>query len=120
VNRQQTTSDNQDSPENDLEEMSCENHSTSSLHSDHSQHNESEDPDPLSDAWSYNSGLDEHPQLDDSEDADSLYEDDSDAWSHNSGLDSVEDDISYTSGDESQDCVGQVVRVFLLLKNVPD
>jgi hypothetical protein len=74
--------------------MSCENNSTSSLRSDHSL-NKSEDPD-------------------------SLREDDNDAQSQNSGLDSVEDDISYNSGDESQDCVGQVVRVFLLLKNVPD
>jgi hypothetical protein len=91
VNREHKTSANQDTPENNLAELSCETNSTSSLHSDHSQ-------------------------LDDSEEPDSLCEDDSDAWSHNSGLDSVEDDISYNSGDESQDCVGQVVRVFRLLK----
>jgi hypothetical protein len=75
--------------------MSCDNNSTSSLHSNHSQLDESEDPD-------------------------SLREDDSDAQSQNSDLDSVEDDISYNSGDESQDCIGQVVRVSLLLKNVSD
>jgi hypothetical protein len=75
--------------------MSCEKNSRSSLNSDHSQVDESEDPD-------------------------SLKEHDSDAQNQNSGLDSVEDNISYNSGDESQDCVGQVVRVFLLLKNVPD
>jgi hypothetical protein len=75
--------------------MSCENNSRSSFHSDHSQPNESEEP---------------H----------SLHEDDSDAQAQNSGLESVEDSISCNSDDESQDCVGLVVRVFLLLKNVPD
>jgi hypothetical protein len=91
MNREQTTSDNQDTPDNHLAEMSCENNSTSSPHSDHSQ-------------------------LDESEDRDSVQEDDSDAWSDNSGLDSVEDDGSCNSGDESQDCIGQVVRVFLFFK----
>jgi hypothetical protein len=94
MNREHTTPANQDIPENDLAELSCETNSTSSLHSDHS--------------------------LDESEDPDSLREDGSDAQSQNSGLDSVEDDISYNSGDESQDCIGQRVRVFCLLKNVPD
>jgi hypothetical protein len=94
ANREHEISANQDTPENNLAEMGCENNSTSSLHSDHS--------------------------LDESEDPDSLREDDSDAHSQNSGPDSVEDNISCNSGDESQDCVGQIVRVFLLLKNVPD
>jgi hypothetical protein len=66
--------------------MSCENNSTSSLHSDHS--------------------------LDESENPDSLCEDDSDAQSQNSGLDSVEDDTSCNLDDESQDCSGQLVRGF--------
>jgi hypothetical protein len=93
MNREHTTSDNQDTPDNHLTELSCENDS-SSLHSDHSR-NESEDPD-------------------------SLQEDDSDAQSQNSGLDSVEEDVSSNSDDESQDCIGQVVRVFRLLNSVPD
>jgi hypothetical protein len=71
MNREPTTPANQDIPENNLAELSCETNSTSSLHSDHS-------------------------------------------------LDESEDDISYNSGDESQDCIGQRVRVFCLLKNVPD
>jgi hypothetical protein len=86
ANREHKISANQDTPENNLAEIDCENNSTSSLHSDHSL-NESEDPD-------------------------SLREDDSDARSQISGLDSVEDDISYNSGDESQECIGQVVRIF--------
>jgi hypothetical protein len=93
--REHKISANQDTPENNLAEMCCENNSTSSIHSDHSQ-------------------------LDDSEHPNSLCEDDSDAQSQNSDLDSVEDNISCNSGDESQDCGGQVVRVFLLLKNVSD
>jgi hypothetical protein len=91
MNREHTTSDNQDTPDNHLAEMSCENNSRSSLNSDHSQ-------------------------LDESEDHDSLHEDDSDAQSQNSGLDSAEEDISSNSDDESQDCIGQVVRIFGLLK----
>jgi hypothetical protein len=74
--------------------MSCENNSTSSLHSDHSQFDGSEHPD-------------------------SLQGDDSDAQSYDSGLDSVEDDTSYNSGDETE-CIGQIVRVFCLLKNLPN
>jgi hypothetical protein len=73
--------------------MNCENDSTSSLHSDHSQ-------------------------LDDSEDPDSVQEDDSDAQSYDSGLGSVEDDNSCNPGDETE-CIGQIVRVFLLLKMCP-
>jgi hypothetical protein len=91
VNREYTTSDNQDTPNNHVEELDCENNSTSSLHSDHSQ-------------------------LDDSEDPDSLHEDDGDAQSQNSGPDSVEDDISCNLDDESQDFIGQVVRLFYFLK----
>jgi hypothetical protein len=71
--------------------MSCENNSTSSFHSDHSQLNELEDPD-------------------------SLHEDDSDAQSQNSGLDPVEDNISCNLDDESQAFIGQVVRFLSLLK----
>jgi hypothetical protein len=74
--------------------MNCENNSTSSLHSDHSELDESEDPD-------------------------SLQEDDSDAQSQNSGLDSVEDNISCNSDDESQDCIGQLVRLVNVLKICP-
>jgi hypothetical protein len=85
MNREHTTSDNQDTPDNHLAELSCENNSTSSLHSVDSQLNESED-------------------------ADSQQEDDSDAQSYNSGLDSVEDDTSCNSGE----CIGQVVRVLHL------
>jgi hypothetical protein len=89
VNREHTTSDNQDTPGNHLAEMSCENNSRSSLNSDHSQFDESEDPD-------------------------SLQEDDSDAQSYTSGLDSVEADTSCNSGDGCRECIGQVVRVFCL------
>jgi hypothetical protein len=73
-----------------LAELSCEINSTGSLHSDRSQLGDSEDP----------------------EDPDPLQEDDIDAQSYNSGLDSLEDDISWNSGDESEDCIGQPVRVF--------
>jgi hypothetical protein len=91
MNREHTTSANQDTPDDHLAEMSCENNSTNSFHSDHSQ-------------------------LDDSEDPDSLQEDDSDITLCNSGLDSVDDDASCDLGDESQECIGQLVRVFCLLK----
>jgi hypothetical protein len=94
MNREHTTSANQDTPDNHLAELSCENNSTSSLHSDHSQPYESEDPD-------------------------SLPEDDSDAQSYHSDLDSVEDNTSCNLGDESQEYMGQIVRV-LSFKNVPD
>jgi hypothetical protein len=94
VKREHKTSANQDTPDDHLAEMSCENNSTSSFHSDHSQFDESEDPD-------------------------SLKEDDSDARSDNSGLDSTEDDISCNSGDEIQDYIGQHVRVFRPLKVSP-
>jgi hypothetical protein len=87
--------DNEDAPYNHLAALNCENNSTSSLHWDQSQ-------------------------FDGLEDLDSLQGDDNDAQSQSSGLDSVEDTISLKSGDESQECVGQVVRVFCLLKNVPD
>jgi hypothetical protein len=92
MTREHTTSDNQDTPDNQLAELSCETNSTSSLQSDRSQVNEPEDPDP----WR---------------------EDDSDAQSQNSSLDSVEEDISCNS---TQDCIGQLVRVLYLLKNVVD
>jgi hypothetical protein len=91
VNREHKTLDNQDTPDNHLAEMTCENNSTSSLHSDHSQ-----------------LGGSEHP--------DSLKEDDSDAQSYNFGLESVEEDISCDFGDERQECIGQLVRVFCLFK----
>jgi hypothetical protein len=94
MNREHTTSANQDTPDDHLAEMSCENNSTNSFHSDHSQ-------------------------VDKSEDHDSLEEDDSDAQSQNSGLDSVDDDTSCDLGDESQECIGQLVRVFCLLKMCP-
>jgi hypothetical protein len=90
-NREHTTSVNQDTPEDNLAELNCENNSTSSLHSDHSQPDDSENPD-------------------------SLQEDDSDSQSYDSNLD---DDGSCNSGDESQDCIGQVVRGFHFLENVP-
>jgi hypothetical protein len=96
VNREHKTSDNEDTPANDLAELSCENNSTTSLDSDHSQLDGSKDP----------------------EDPDSLKEDDSDAQSYNSSLDSVEDDTSCNLGDESQEYMGQIVRVFRLLKCV--
>jgi hypothetical protein len=89
VNREHTIPDNQYIPDNHLAELSCEKNSTSSLHSDHSQ-------------------------LDESEDTDSLQGDDGNSQSQHSGLDPVEDDISCNSGDESQDCIGQVVRIFCL------
>jgi hypothetical protein len=70
-----------------LAEISCENNSGSSLNSDHSQLDESEDPDSLKEA-------------------------DSDSQSYNSGLDSVSSNLGY----DSQECIGQVVRVFFSLK----
>jgi hypothetical protein len=91
MNREHTTSENQDTPDNHLAELSCESNSISSLNSAHSQLAESEDPD-------------------------SLREDDSDAQSQNSGLDSIEDNISCNSGDES---IGQLVRVFCYCKVSP-
>jgi hypothetical protein len=74
--------------------MSCENNSTSSLHSDHSQLDESEDPD-------------------------SIREDDNNAQSFDSGLDPVEEDMSWNSDDGIPDSIGQVVRADHLLKNIP-
>ncbi len=91
ANREHEISANQDTPDNHLAEMSCENNSTSSFHSDHSQPNESEDPD-------------------------SLHEDDSDTQSYNSGLDSVEEDDTSNSDNGIQDFNAQVVRASCLLK----
>jgi hypothetical protein len=90
-NREHTASDNQDTPDNHLAELSCESSSTSSLHSDHSELDESEDPNALP-------------------------EDDIDAQSYNSGLDAVDDDTPCDLGDETEECTEQVVRVFCLLK----
>jgi hypothetical protein len=93
-NRHNKISDNGDTPNNHLKELSCENNSTNSLHSDHSQLNESEDP-----------------YL--------LREDDSDTQSYNSGLDSVEEDDSSNLDDGIEDCNAQVVTTSCHLKNVP-
>jgi hypothetical protein len=91
VNREPKSSDNDNTTDSYLAELTCENKSTSSLHSDHSQLDESEGPD-------------------------SLREDNCDVQSQNSGLDSVEDNISCNLDDESQECIGHLVRVFCLLK----
>jgi hypothetical protein len=77
-------SDKQYEPENNSAELDCENTSTSSLHSD-----------PV--------------QLDESEDPDSLQEDDSDAQNDNSGVDSVEDDITCNLDHGIHDGIGQAV-----------
>ncbi|KAJ7240670.1 hypothetical protein C8J57DRAFT_1562065 [Mycena rebaudengoi] len=55
----------------------------------------------------------DHSELDGSEDPELLSEDDSDAESHKSAIDSLEENqsmanISCDSGDESQECIGQV------------